>query len=142
MIKKAELEARVNELDRQLQLIYKYKPSLKYLERNIEVLQSIGLGDSQIKEVICRGSTTVFDSITNPQDGKEMAIFVEDVSIRRDDAGECSVFVGKVPYQEFFADALLTKERLEDLSKVIPDVKELYTENQRLKALLARLGGK
>ena len=142
MIKKADLEARVDELDRQLQYIYRYKPSLKYLERNVDVLQSIGLDDEQIGNVIRRGSTTLINTITNPEYGKEMAIFVEEVSIRKDDAGEYSVFVGKVPYKEFFAAALLTKERLEDLSKVIPEVKQLYAENLQLKASLAGLGHK
>ena len=142
MIKKADLEARVDELDRQLQYIYRYKPSLKYLERNVDVLQSIGLDDEQIADVIKRGSTTIISTITNPQDGKELAIFVEDVSIRKDDAGEFSVFIGKVPYKEFFATTLLTRERLETLSKVIPEVKDLYTENLHLKELLAGLGNK
>ena len=142
MIKKADLEARVDELDRQLQYIYRYKPSLKYLERNVDVLQSIGLDDEQIRNVVRRGSTTLINTITNPEDGKDMAIFVEDVSIRKDDAGEYSVFVGKVPYKEFFSAALLTRERLEDLSKVIPEVKQLYAENLQLKASLAGLGHK
>lgn len=142
MVKKADLVAKVDELDRQLNLIYKYKPSLKYLERNVDVLQSIGLDDEQIRNVIRRGSTTIINTITNPQDGKEMAIFVEEVSIRKDDAGEYSVFIGKVPYKEFFATALLTRERLEDLSKVIPEVKQLYAENLQLKASLAGLGRK
>lgn len=142
MMKIADLEAKVDELDRQLNLIYKYKPSLQYLERNVDVLQSIGLDDEQIRNVIRQGSTTIINTITNPQDGKEMAIFVEEVSIRKDDAGEYSVFIGKVPYKEFFATTLLTKERLEDLSKVIPEVKQLYAENLQLKASLAGLGHK
>ena len=75
-MKIADLEAKVDELDRQLNLIYKYKPSLQYLERNVDVLQSIGLDDEQIRNVIRQGSTTIINTITNPQDGKEMAIFV------------------------------------------------------------------
>ena len=142
MATKTDQKARADELNRQLKLIYKYKPSLQNLEENIKVLQSLGMDEDKIKEVICTGSTNVFNTIINPLTGEEMAIFVEDVSIRKDKDAGYGVFVGKVPYKEFFSSSLLTQERLETLSKVIPEVKDLYTENLHLKELLAGMGHK
>lgn len=139
MILKAELRKRVEEQDRQLQLIYKYNPSLENIEENVQVLRSLGLKEYQIEEAISRGKTYASTSIVNPQIGEEMAISVEEVSIRKDENGQYGVFIGEVPYLEFFAKAQLTKEKLETLSQDNPEVKAIYEENLRLKALLASL---
>lgn len=139
MIPKAELQKRVEEQDRQLQLIYKYSPSLEYIEENVQVLRSLGLKEYQIEEAISLGKTYASTSIVNPQIGEEMAIWVEKVSIGKEENGQYGVFIGEVPYLEFFAKALLTKEKLETLSQDNPEVKAIYEENQRLKALLASL---
>ena len=139
MIPKAELQKRVEEQDRQLQLIYKYNPSLRNLEENIGVLQSLGLDEGAIKEVICKGSTTITNSIHNPLTGEEIAIFIEAVSVKEDEAGQYGVFIGAVPYSEFFTKAQLTKEKLETLSQDNPEVRAIYEENQKLKSLLASL---
>ena len=139
MIPKAELQKRVEEQDGQLQLIYKYNPSLRNLEENIGVLQSLGLDEGAITEVICKGSTTITKSIRNPLTGEEIAIFIEAVSVKEDEAGQYGVFIGAVPYREFFTKAQLAKEKLETLSQDNPEVRAIYDENQKLKALLANL---
>ena len=141
MIPKAELQAKCDELEKQLRLIYKYAPSLRDLEGNIKVLQSLGLDERSIKDVICKGSTAITKSITNPLTGEEIAIYVESISVK-EDAGGYDVFIGGVPYREFFTENLLTTKKLEELSQDNPEVKVIYEENQKLKSLLAQLGKK
>lgn len=142
MIPKAELQKRVEEQDRQLQLIYKYNPSLRNLEENIQVLQSLGLDEKHITEVISTGRTYVADTITNPLTGEEMAIFVEDIFVKEDGAGQYGVFIGSVPYREFFSGALLTTKKLEEISRDNPEIKAIYEENLKLKSLLAQISRK
>ena len=140
MIQKTDLIRRVNDQERRLQLIYKYNPSLQNLDKNVEVLQSLGLDDRQIKEVVSRGSTTMTQTIINPIDGKEMAIYVEEVSLKKNSAGEYVVFIGNVPYKDFFSKSMLSKEKLEELAKENPEIQEMYKENQKLKSLISMLG--
>ena len=142
MIPKAELQKRVEEQERKLQLIYRYKPSLEYIEENVPVLESLGLRDYQIEEVIAKGHTHISTSITNPLTGEEMAIYVEEVSIRKGDDGTYGVFIGDAPYREFFSKAQLTKARLDELCETAPEVRELFKENQQMRTLLALLGKK
>ena len=139
MTPKAELQKRVEEQDRQLQLIHKYLPSLEYIEENVRVLQSLGLKDYQIEEAISRGSTYAVNAITNPQTGEEMAIYVVEVSIQKTEDGQYGVFIGKVPYQEYFSQALMTKAKIEALAMEVPEVMAIYKENQKLKSLIASL---
>ena len=49
------------------------------------------------------------------------------------------MFIGAVPYRAFFTTAQLTKEKLETLSQDNPEVRAIYEENQKLKALLAKI---
>ena len=139
MIPKAELKAKYDELDRHVNLIYKYNPSLRNIEDNVKVLQNLGLDEKHIMEVIAKGSTYVSTSIINPQTGDEMAIYVEEITVKQDDAGQYGVYIGAVPYQSFFSKALMTKDKLEKLSQDYPEVKTVYEENQKLKALLTQL---
>ena len=139
MIPKAELQRKVEEQERKLQLIYRYKPSLEYIEENVPVLESLGLRDYQIEEVIAKGHTHISTSITNPLTGEEMAIYVEDVSIKEDGAGQYGVFIGSVPYREFFSKAQLTKARLDELCETAPEVRELFKENQQMRTLISLL---
>ena len=99
------------------------------------------MGDDQIMEVVSKGHTTLTNTITNPTTGEEMAIFIEDISIQKDkNSGEYGVFIGKVPYREFFDGTRMTKEKLEELAKEFPEIRDIYEENQQLKSLLASLG--
>ena len=139
MTPKADLLKTTREQEAKLQLIYKYNPSLRNLEENIGVLQSLGLDDGAITEVIWKGSTTITKSIRNPLTGEEIAIFIEAVSVKEDEVGQYGVFIGAVPYREFFTTAQLTKEKLETLSQDNPEVRAIYEENQKLKSLLASL---
>ena len=141
MIRKADLLKTTREQEEKLQLIYKYHPELQNLDEHIKVLQSLGLDERQITEVISTGRSYA-NTITNPITGEEMAICVQDVSVKKDDTGQYSVFIGKVPYREFFTKALLTREKLERLSKENPEVKLIYEENQRLRIMLMELGKK
>ena len=141
MIPKAELQKKLDAQEKQLQLIYKYNPSLRSIEENVLIMESLGLKEDDIKKVISRGYTTRTNSITNPLTGEEMAIYVEDVSIQKDkSSGEYSVHIGSVPYREFFDKSQITKSKLEGLAKENPEVRDIYLENQKLKALLADLG--
>jgi len=140
MIPKAELRKRVEEQERRLKLIYKYIPSLESIEDNVRVLQSLGLKEYKIEEAISQGKTYT-SSITNPQTGEEMAIYVEEVSIRNGDDGKYGVFIGDAPYKEFFSSkTLLSTARIEELSKDTPEIRTLYEENRRLKKLISNLG--
>lgn len=130
---------RINDLEKQLQLIYKYNPSLQNLDKNVEVLQNLGLDDRHIKEIVSRGSTTMVNTILNPVDGEEMAIYVVEVSIKKKNAGEYEVYIGNVPYKDYFYKSLLTKKKLEELAKGNPEIREMYKENQKLKSLLSML---
>lgn len=141
MIPKAELQKRVEEQDKQLQLIYKYNPSLEYLEENISVLKSLGLEERHIKEIIVKGYTPVINSIKNPLTGEDIAISVEAISIKEEEDGKYGVFIGNVPYKEFFSSkTLLSTARIEELSKDTPEIRTLYEENRRLKKLISNLG--
>lgn len=142
MIPKADLLKATKEQEEKLQLIYKYNPSLRNLEENIGVLQSLGLDEKHIKEVISTGRTYITNTITNPLTGEEMAIFVEDIFVKEDGAGQYGVFIGSVPYREFFTRDLMTKDKLEELSRNNPEVKHIYEENQRLSIMLMELGKK
>ena len=138
MISKSELLNKSNELEAKLQLIYKYAPSFRNIEENVRVLQSMGLSDFKIEEAISSKSTCVVSSLINPLNGEEMSVYVEDISIREDlNTGEYVVFVGAFPYKDFFAQALMTTRKLEELSKNNPEIKALYDENRRLKKSLA-----
>ena len=79
-------------------------------------------------------------TIINPIDGKEMAIYVEEVSLKKNSAGEYVVFIGNVPYKDFFSKSMLSKEKLEELAKENPEIQEMYKENQKLKSLISMLG--
>ena len=68
-----------------------------------------------------------------------MAIYVDEITVKQDDAGQYGVYIGAVPYQSFFSKALMTKDKLEKLSQDYPEVKTVYEENQKLKALLTQL---
>ena len=136
MILKAELQKRVEEQERRLNLIYKYIPSLVFIENNVRVLQSLGLKEYQVEQVISQGKTYISSSITNPKTGEEMAIYVEEVSIQKGKDGQYGVFIGKVPYQDYFSQILMTNAKIETLAKEVPEVRALYEENQKLKSLL------
>ncbi len=100
----------------------------------------MGLEEEKVREVISRGSTYVVGSITNPITNEEMAICVEDVAIKEDkNSGHHVVFIGSLPYKEYFAQELMTTRMLEDLAKDHPEVKALYEENRRLKRDLSLL---
>ena len=139
MIPKAELQRKVEEQERKLQLIYRYKPSLEYIEENVPVLKSLGLREDQIEEVIAKRSTHISTSITNPLTGEEMAIYLEEVSIQKDDDGKYGVFIGDAPYREFFSKAQLTKARLDELCETAPEVRALFKENQQMRTLISLL---
>lgn len=68
-----------------------------------------------------------------------MAIYVVEVSIQKTEDGQYGVFIGKVPYQEYFSQALMTKAKIEALAKEVPEVRAIYKENQELKSLIASL---
>lgn len=140
MIPKAELKRIAYEQEKRLKLIYKYNPSLEYLEENVPVLKSLGLEERHIKEIITKGYTPVINSITNPLTGEEIAISVEDISIKEEEDGKYGVFIGNVPYKEFFSGKLLSTARIEELSKDNSEIRTLYEENLRLKRLLSNLG--
>lgn len=100
----------------------------------------MGLEEETIRQVISRGSTYVVSSITNPITNEDMAICIEDVSIKEDkNSGHYVVYIGNLPYKEYFAQELMTKRMLEDLAKDHPEVKTLYEENRRLKKDLSIL---
>ena len=134
MTPKTDLFNKINELEGKLQLIYKYKPSFQYIEESLRVLQSIGLEEDKIHEVISRGTTYVIGSITNPINNEKLAISVEDIAIKEDkNTGQYVVFIGSLPYKEFFAQELMTTRKIEELAKEHPEIKTLYEENRRLK---------
>jgi hypothetical protein len=139
MTPKAELQQRVEEQDRQLQLIHKYLPFLEHIEDNVRVLQSLGLKDYQIEEAISRGSTYAVNAITNPQTGEEMAIYVEEISIQKTEDGQYGVFIGKVPYQEYFSRTLMARAKIEALAKEVPEIRAIYKENQQMRTLISLL---
>ena len=141
MVRKEDLIQKIGELEGRLEQIYQYKPSLRNLENNVKVMQSLNLREDEIEDVIRCGYTHVYNSIRNPLNGEEMGIFAEEVSIKRDgNSGEYEVFIGNKPYKEFFAQDLLTRTKLESLSKEHPEIADLYRENQQLKAALSMLG--
>lgn len=141
MIPKDDLIKRVADLERRLEQIYKYKPSLRNLDRNVKVMKSLNLREDDIEEIVRCGRTHVFNSIRNPLNGEDLGIFAEEVSIEKDgNSGEYIVFISNKPYKEFFAQDLLTRTKLEELSKEHPEIADLYRENQQLKAALSMLG--
>jgi len=110
---------------------------------HVEVMQSLNLREDEIEEVVRCGHTHIFNSIRNPFNGEELGIFSEKVSIHQDkDSGEYVVFLSNKPYKEFFAQDLLNRTKLEELSKEHPEIADLYRENQQLKAALSMLGKK
>ena len=140
MIPKAELKRIAYEQEKRLKLIYKYNPSLEYLEENVPVLKSLGLEERHIQEIVVKGYTPVINSIINPLTGEDVAISVEDISIREEEDGKYGVFIGNIPYKEFFSSkTLLSTARIEELSKDNPEIRALYDENRRLKKLLSNL---
>lgn len=141
MIPKAELKRIAYEQEKRLKLIYKYNPSLEYLEENVPVLKSLGLEERHIREIVVQGYTPVINSITNPLTGEDVAISVEDISIKEEEDGKYGVFIGNVPYKEYFSSkTLLSTAKIEALSKDNPEIRALYDENRRLKKLLSNLG--
>ncbi len=141
MVRKEDLIQKIGELEERLEQIYKYKPSLRYLDRNVKVMEDLNLKEDEIKEVVRHGHAHVFNSIRNPFNGEDMGIFAEEVSIKKDgNSGEYGVFVGNKPYKEYFAQGLLTRTRLEMLSKEHPEIADLYRENQQLRAAFSMLG--
>ena len=141
MVRKEDLIQKIGELEGRLEQIYKYKPSLRNLDSNVKVMQSLNLKENEIEEVIRCGHTHIFNGIRNPLNGEDMGIFAEKVSIKKDgNSGEYGVFIGDKPYTEFFAQDLLTRTKLEMLSKEHPEIADLYRENQQLKATLSMLG--
>ena len=140
MIRKADLLKTTREQEEKLQLIYKYHPELQNLDEHIKVLQSLGLDERQITEVISTGRSYV-NTITNPITGEEMAVSVLDVSIKKEkSSAQYAVHIGPFLYRDFFTKELMTKEKLEKLSQNNPEIKCIYEENQRLRIMLMELG--
>ena len=140
MIRKADLLKTTKEQEEKLQLIYKYHPALQNIDEHIKVLQSMGLDERHITEVISTGRSYVANTITNPITRAEVAIYVLDVSIKKDNSsGQYAVHIGPFLYREFFTRDLMTKDKLEELSRNNPEVRAIYKENQKLKSLLASL---
>ena len=68
-----------------------------------------------------------------------MAIYVEEISIQKTEDGQYGVFIGKVPYQEYFSRTLMTRAKIEALAKDVPEVRAIYKENQQMRTLISLL---
>lgn len=140
MIPKAELSSRLETAESKLHRIYKHIPQLEYMEENDHILHSMGYSDAEIHELFSTGSTYKKDSITNPDTGETMLIYLAKTTIEKNPtSGRYEPYINNQQFREFIYGSKLKTEHLERLSKEHSEVREMLQENERLREMISFL---
>lgn len=136
-MKKAELVDRLAKVEYKLSQIYKYLPSLKYMEENEGILRSMGYSDFDIDLLFRSGSTYKKGGITDPETGEEMHPYILKTTIEKNPScGKYEPYINGQPYMEFICHYKKSSEVVRQLSVEHPEIMELLQENERLKQML------
>lgn len=140
MIPKKELIERLALAESKLAKIYKYIPSLEYLDKNEVVMASMGFSMAEIEDVFRRGSGYKREYIIDPNTGEELPIHLVSATIQANPStGHYEVYLNNQPYKEFIEAIKVRSTTLKQLATEHTEVAELIRENEKLKEMLSYL---
>lgn len=138
MIPKAELLRKIVSLENKLNLIYKYLPSVEYINDNEALLISMGYSSEEIKELFSTGCTYKREFLINPNNGQKVMLFMGKTTIEKHpQSGKYELYINDIPYEEFIKLCMIKTENLENLSFKYPEIRELMFENEKLRETIA-----
>ena len=118
----------------------KYLPWVRYADRVINTLHSLGLSKKQITEVLMGQDVRLTGEIVNPDDKKPLLISSVTVKILVKDGGaSCIVLIDGKPIGAYFHDYYEREALLRDAADKSELVSKLYEENLEMRRIL---GGK
>ena len=118
----------------------KYLPWVRYADRVIDTLQSLGLSRRQITEVLMGQDLHLTGEIVNPDDIRPLLLSSVTVKILVKDGGaSCIVLIDGKPVGTYFHDYYEREALLRDAADKSEIVSKLYEENLEMRRIL---GGK
>ena len=118
--------------------IEKYLPWLRYSDKIIGTLKTLGLGRDKITTILSGGEVTMVGEIVNPEDMRPLMVSSAKVRIEVKDHGmTCRILIDEKTVENYFHDYYNREVLMREAGVYSEVVARMYEENQELRRLLA-----